>query len=135
MATETEQGSGWITFAGIMILISGFGRLMDGIWALRYDDKLASAPALKTLLVFDDNLSAWGWFYLILGVVLLFAGFGIFSGAAWARWVGVISASIGVIAAFAWVYAYPIAALVSAVLNAMVVYGLAAYGERLEAAS
>ena len=130
MATETEHGSGWITFAGIMILISGFGRLMDGIWALRFDDKVASAPALDNLIVFDDNLSAWGWFYLILGVVLLFAGFGIFSGAEWARWVGVISASIGILAAFAWIYAYPLAAFLSAMVNAMVVYALATYGGR-----
>lgn len=31
-----EQGSGWIAFAGIMLIIAGVMRFFDAIWAFSY---------------------------------------------------------------------------------------------------
>ena len=38
----------------------------------------------------NTGAATWGWWQLILGVIVLAAGFGIMSGAAWARWLGII---------------------------------------------
>jgi hypothetical protein len=37
-----------------------------------------------------------GWIHLVGGIVGLAAGFGAFSGAAWARWLGILIATISV---------------------------------------
>ena len=44
--------------------------------------------------VFEFSTTSWGWTHLILGVVVLLAGLGVFTGAVWARTVGVILAGI-----------------------------------------
>ena len=53
--TTTEQGSGWLTFAGIMLIVAGGTRIIDGLWALKRDNQLENAQEFK-LLVFNDNL-------------------------------------------------------------------------------
>jgi hypothetical protein len=135
MATEArarEQGSGWVLFAGIMLIVAGGTRIIDGLWALKRDNELEGAPALQELLVFDDNLAAWGWFYIVLGIVLIVAGFAVFNRAPWARWTGIIFASIAVFTHFAWMYAFPVQALIGVVIDSLVIYALAAYGGRDE---
>jgi hypothetical protein len=135
MSTEVSSAtkSGWVTFAGIMLIVAGGTRIIDGLWALKRDDELESAPQLQELLVFDDNLAAWGWFYLILGIVLIAAGVAVFGRVEWARWVGILFVSISMFLHFAWMYAFPVQALVAVVIDALVLYALAAYGGTDEA--
>jgi hypothetical protein len=133
VATETrttEQWSGWTVFAGVMLIVAGCTRIIDGLWALKRDNDLEGAPGLKELLVFDDNLAAWGWIYLILGVLLIIAGFAVFSNVQWARWFGIVFVSVSIFTHFAWMYAFPVQALIGVVIDALVLYALAAYGGR-----
>ena len=84
------------------------------------------------LLFSDKNLDTWGWIYVIVGVLVALAGIAIFGRAQWARWVGIVAASIGAITAFFWLFTpnFWVPALVSVVLNVLVIYALVAYGER-----
>lgn len=130
MATETPtttRWSGWVFFAGVMLMVAGGTRIIDGLWALKRDNDLGGAPALKELLLFDDNLAAWGWIYIILGVLLIVAGFALLNGAQWARWFGIVFVSIAIFTHFAWMYAFPVQALVGVVIDAFVLYALLAY--------
>jgi hypothetical protein len=86
-----------------MIMI-GFFHAIAGLAALFEDEFLAVVPAVGTeaggdayFLQFDAT--TWGWIHLILGIVVLLAGFGLFAGAVWARTVGVIVAVIAAIVA------------------------------------
>ncbi len=90
-------------------------------------------PELENLLLFDDNLAAWGWFYIILGVLLVIAGFAVFSGSQWGRWFGIVFVSIAIFTHFSWMYAFPVQALVAVVIDVFVLYALLAYGGRDEA--
>jgi len=131
MATEaptTTRWSGRVFFAGVMLMIAGGTRIIDGLWALKRDNDLSGAPALKELLLFDDNLAAWGWIYIVLGVLLIVAGFALLNGAQWARWFGIVFVSIAIFTHFAWMYAFPVQALVGVVIDAFVLYALLAYG-------
>jgi hypothetical protein len=129
MATEpSTKGSGWITFAGIMLIVAGVTRMLDGFWALKRDNDLEGFSGLQELLVFDDNLAAWGWIYLIIGVVLIVAGFALFGGAQWARWLGIVFACIAIFTHFMWMYAFPVQALIGVVIDTFVLYALVAYG-------
>jgi hypothetical protein len=117
------SGSGWIGFAGVMLIIVGFFNVIDGIAAISGANYLADA------LLFA-NLDAWGWFFLIFGIVQIFAGFAIFNGAGWGTFVGVASASFNLIAQLSWSRVYPVWAISAMVLDVLVIYALVVYGGR-----
>jgi hypothetical protein len=69
-----DEGEGWITFAGIMILVLGVLNLIWGIAAIGR----SSFFVVNTKIVFDD-VKTWGWIMLIVGIVQLLVGFAIFA--------------------------------------------------------
>jgi hypothetical protein len=118
-----KEGTGWLAFSGVMLIIVGFLDVINGLWALDRSDSFSRD------LLYADKLGGWGWFYLILGIILVLAGIGVFYRSQVARWIGVILASIAVVSNMLWIFAVPFAALVTAFLAALVVYGLVVYGE------
>src|SRR6185436_13869384 len=66
---QTSSGVGWITFAAVMMMLAGMSNVLNGLWALDRKDLPIDT------VVFDDNLKAWGWFFVIMGIVLVIAGF------------------------------------------------------------
>ena len=125
MATAQGQkaGTGWIAFSGVMLIIVGLLDVVDGLWALDRADTKSSA------LLYADKLGGWGWFYLILGIILVLAGIGVFYRSQLARWIGVILASIAVVTNMLWIFVFPVTSLVVMFLATLVVYGLVVYGE------
>jgi hypothetical protein len=125
MATAPRErtGTGWLTYAGVMLIIVGFLDVINGLWALDRSDSFSRD------LLYADKLGGWGWFFLILGIILVLAGIGVFYRSQVARWIGVILASIAVVSNMLWIFAVPFAALVTAFLASLVVYGLVVYGE------
>ena len=66
-----------------------------------------------TFVVTKDNLlkvstSAWRWWHLIVGAIVFFSGFGVFTGNVLARTIGVIAAIVSMISAFVYMSVYPI---------------------------
>jgi hypothetical protein len=118
----SRKASGWLGFAGIMLILAGAMDVVDGIWAIGAQD-----TAFDTI-IWDGNLDAWGWFYLILGIALIAVGFGVFQRAQWAVWGGIAAASVGAVMHMFWVFTYPIASLVLVTLNVLVIYALSVYG-------
>jgi hypothetical protein len=125
MDTWERRGSGWIAFAGIMLIIVGALDIVNGLWALDHKD---TAPNAQQLLYTD--LETWGWIILIWGVLVVLAGFLVFSRNQFGRWIGVIAASIAMIVNMTWIVAYPLASLAVVFLAALVIYALIVYGGR-----
>jgi hypothetical protein len=119
-----KKGTGWIGFAGIILIIAGFFDIVSGLWAL--DNKGSAGDAI----LYESNLETWGWIYLIVGIVILLAGIGVFSGAQWARWVGILAAMIGIVVEFFWMFQTPVRSLVYIVIASMVIYALTVYGDK-----
>ncbi len=128
MDYPAERGFGWIAFAGIMLMISGSISFIQGLWAIDHGNN-AQALQNATQLSYSD-LETWGWIVLIWGSLVFFAGIGVFMGARWARWVGIIMASISLLLSFFWVFAFPIAAFTVMFVDLLVLYALFAYGGR-----
>jgi hypothetical protein len=122
-----ERGSGWIAFAGIMLIIVGILDIINGLWALDHKD---SAGAVASQLLYENKLETWGWIMLIWGILVLIAGFLVFGGSQFGRWIGIIAATIAMVINMTWIFAYPIAALVEVLLAALVLYALVVYGGR-----
>lgn len=124
-----RRGQGWVVFSGIMLMLAGVNLFLNGLWALNASSRVEAAFD-DTLLFSDGNLDVWGWIYLVVGLVLVAAGIAVLGRAQWARWVGILAASIGAISAFFWLFNpnFWVSSLVAVVLNVLVVYGLVSYG-------
>jgi hypothetical protein len=125
----TPRSAGWLSFAAAVLVVSGVFKILDALWAFKYDDEVSAE--VQTVL-FENDLESWGWVWLVVGVVLILAGFAVVSGAQWARWVGIVAASLAAIAFLPWIYYQPLWTILSVTLAVLVIYALAAYGGRYE---
>src|SRR5215212_7442365 len=112
---------GWLTLAATILIVSGVFKIFDAFWAFKYDGELRTE--LQTV-VFEDDLAAWGWVWLVLGLTLIAAGVYALRGARWARWVGIGVASVTAVLVLPWIYFQPFWTLLSAGLALMVIYAL-----------
>jgi hypothetical protein len=119
---QERKADRWVTFAGLMLILAGALDVFDGLWALSAQDTSFDA------LFYDDNIEAWGWFYLILGIVLLVAGFAVFARAQWAIVTGIAVTLIAATINFFWIFVHPLATAVIVTLNVLVAYALTVYG-------
>jgi uncharacterized membrane-anchored protein len=123
---DEERGSGWILFAGVLLLTLGTFNIIDGITAIsRSHFYVANAH-----YVFGD-LRAWGWTVLFLGVLMLLVGLGIFARNQLARWTGVVVLSLNALAQLFMMPSYPFWALSVFAIDIVAIYGLVAYGNRI----
>jgi hypothetical protein len=116
--------TGWITFAGVMMIIGGTVNLIYGIIAAVNDEWVVWTNRADVYL----DISEWGWAHIILGGVVLLSGIGVFSGNILARTVAVILASISLIANFFFIPVYPLWALTVITIDALVIWALTAHG-------
>ena len=121
--------SGWILFAGIMMMLIGAYNLLQGLAAIFSDDYFQVGE--DDLLVFD--FTAWGWIMLIWGVVLLLAGFGLVTGKPWARWTGIAVVGLNAVAQAAFLSAFPLWSLLVVGLCVLVIFALAARWDEAQA--
>jgi hypothetical protein len=119
-----RAGGGWIGFAGVMLILAGLLDIVNGLWALDHKDEVGAN------LLYSSNLEGWGWFYLIVGIVLIVTGFFVFQRAPWAVTLGVIVAILGAVTNMFWIFQYPLASIVLVIINVMVLYALVVYGDR-----
>jgi hypothetical protein len=117
----SRPGHGWIAFAAVILILVGTLNIIEGISAI------SGANYLVNQLLFA-NLSAWGWFFLIWGIIQVLAGFAILGGATWAVFVGIATAFLNLIAQFSWSRVYPVWALTAMVADVLVIYGLLVHG-------
>jgi len=128
VATTTEpKGTGSLAFAAALLVVAGVFKILDALWAFKYDDDIAEE--VQTVL-FERDPAAWGWLWLAVGTLLILAGFAVVSGAQWARWVGVIAAAAAAVVGYMWIFVQPIWGVVNVALAVIVIYALVMYGGR-----
>jgi hypothetical protein len=114
--------SGWVAFAGWMLLVIGALDFFEGLIAVIRKTYFVFTPT--QIVVFD--MRTWGWIMMLWGIVLILAGLGLFSGAGWARWFTIVVVSLNFLAqlGFAGGSQYTLWALTILFLQAMVLYAL-----------
>ena len=132
--TSSRQQSGWAfgwtVWAAIWMWILGFFHALAGFAGIVEDEILVATPNY----LFQLDTTTWGWIHLGLGIVVLLAGFALFSGAVWARTVGVILAVISIIANFAWLPYQTVWALLMITANVFVIWALTVHGGEMSEA-
>jgi hypothetical protein len=119
-----DRGSGWIAFAGTLLLILGVMNIIQGIAAIGS----AHFYTTNAHYVFG-SLKSYGWVVLILGVLEALAGIGTFSANQLARWGGVAILSLSAIAQLLMMPSYPFWSLTLFAVAILALYGLIAHGK------
>jgi hypothetical protein len=121
---DRPRVSGWtvggITFAGTMLVLIGFFQAINGLAAI-IDDEFFVVAANYT---FDVDVTAWGWIHLLIGIVLIGTGFGIYAGRVWAGVVGIVLAMLSAIANFFFIPYYPFWSILVIALDVWVIWAL-----------
>ena len=120
--SDTDDWSGWISFAGIMMILLGAFQIVEGlVGLLRPDYYLVGSGGL----VVSASYTSWGWVHLLLGVFVLAAGFGVMAGKTWARVVGIVLAGLSALVNLAFIAAYPMWAIIVIAVDIAVIFALA----------
>jgi hypothetical protein len=119
---QTTRWTGWIGFAGCLMIIIGGIDFFQGLIAVIRGSYYAVTP--NQIVVF--NLTTWGWITLLWGIIIALAGFGLLARAGWARWFAIV---VGVVTFFEQLgfvgsSQYPLWALTVLFLTFFVLYAL-----------
>jgi hypothetical protein len=132
-AGRARDASGWavgfILFAGIMMVLSGAFQAFAGLVALFENEFYVTTRNY----IFQFDATTWGWIHLLVGLVVVLAGFAVMAGRTWGRVVGITLAVLSALANFAFIPYYPFWALTVIALDIFVIWALAAHGRDVAA--
>lgn len=123
MESRPSRSAGWMAFSAAVLIVGGIFGIIDGLVAV-YKSTFFTANAV---FVFS-SLHTWGWITFGLGIAALASGLAVYTGREWARWLGVLVASVMVIEQLLFAQAYPLWSLMMVGIFGLVVYGLIAHG-------
>jgi tetrahydromethanopterin S-methyltransferase subunit F len=129
-STVSGTAVGFTVFAAVMMIMIGAFQAIAGFVALVND----TFYVVGEEWVFQFDVTTWGWIHLALGIVIGLAGAALFSGAVWARTVGVIVATVSAVLSFAWLPWYPIWAVLVITADVFVIWALTTHGRDLSRA-
>jgi hypothetical protein len=118
---DDDRGSGWLTFAAVILVFAGIMKIFDSIWAFRTDGTLKDATL-------GSNVHSYGVWWLLIGILLIVAGFAVLQRSQLARWFGVFAAVVAAVGSLAWMPFFPVWALVYVLISVLVIYALCAHG-------
>jgi hypothetical protein len=121
MTNGVARRSGWITFAGVAALMAGAYNTLSGIAALS-DDNTLTAQAKEVLYGID--LTAWGWFWLLLGIVQLVTGVLILQRHPWGLWLGVGIAGLSGLLTVVVMFVFPLWAIAVLTIDFLILFAL-----------
>jgi len=128
--TQNRDMSGWagmVIFAGTLLLLVGGFNVIYGLVALFKDQVLVTTKA--GLVAFD--VTTWGWITLIIGIVQILVGFGLFGGRTWAVVAGVVLAVLNGFNQIAFLQAQPVWSTIIIAIDVLIIYALTAHGREL----
>lgn len=123
-STRAPEPSGWAIggyiFAGTLMILIGIFQAFTGLAAI-FEDQFY---VVTENYVYDIDVTAWGWIHLILGIVVVLAGFSLFAGTTWSRVVGIMLAVLSALANFLFIPYYPFWSLLMIALAVWVIWAL-----------
>ena len=132
-AGRAEEASGWavgfILFAAMLMIMAGAFQAFAGLVAIFQNEFYV---ATRNYL-FQFDATTWGWIHLLVGLIVVMAGFAMLAGRTWGRMVGITLAMVSALANFLFIPYYPFWSLTIIALNVFVIWALAAHGRDVAA--
>jgi hypothetical protein len=130
MSTTNDQSRwvGWGFFAGIIILVNGIFSAFQGLVALIGPNEYY-VVSHGSLFLFD--VTGWGWWNLIFGILLILVALALLAGATWARIVAIILVILSAIGQLLVLPAQPWWSFIVISIDVWIIYALTAHGDAL----
>jgi hypothetical protein len=119
---------GWATIGAILMMVVGVFQILSGIFGL-VNDQWVVLGYTGYFLVDVTGLAVW---YIAIGAVLLLGGMYVIRGAAWARVVGVVAASLAIVSQLFMLPVHPIWSILLLALYVLALIGFVAMDGPLE---
>ena len=126
-ATKQAVARGGMIFAAVTLLISGIFQILTGIVALRNSAFFGRVGNVGNY-TYTSSLHNLGWAHIIGGIVVGVVGLGLFSGATWARGLGIVIAGLSVIGNFLFIPYYPVWSILMIALDVAIIWAVTSYG-------
>jgi hypothetical protein len=118
------RASGWaiggVTFASTIMILIGIFQAFAGLEAIIDDDFYV----VTQNYAFDLDTTAYGWIHLILGIVVVLAGFALWQRKVWAATVAIFLAMLSAIANFFFIPYYPFWSILMIALAVWVIWAV-----------
>ena len=129
MSTVKATGwTGWIVFAGVILLISGIFSIVQALVALIGPN---SYYVITEGSLFLLDVTGWGWWNLIIGVLLALTAVALFAGQTWARVVAIVLVILSAVGQLLLIPAQPWWSLIVIAIDVLVVYALIVHGREM----
>lgn len=122
-SSEVGRHAGMLIYAAVLLCITGFFNLLDGISAVARSSFFVAGARY---VVWD--LRAWGIIVLVLGGLQLAAAAGVVMRNQLARWFGVAVIGFNAIAQMVFIPSYPFWSLLIVAVDVVGLWALCAYG-------
>lgn len=121
--TRQKVAAGTSLGAAALLVVTGVVSILQGISAIAKDDIYISGPNYT----YQWNTSGWGWIHLVLGILLVVAAAGLFTGAMWGRILAIGLLSLSILANFLWLPYYPWWSVLIIALDIVVIWAIATW--------
>jgi hypothetical protein len=121
--SELAAGIG-VMFAATLMIVGGILQVFQGISAIANDEFFVTLPNY----VVTVDVSTWGWIHLVFGILVVLAGFSLFSGSRAAAIFALVLAVLSAIANFGFIPYYPVWALFIIALDVFIIWAIARSG-------
>jgi hypothetical protein len=109
-----------VSFAGTMMILVGAFQVINGIAAINNDTVIVRSRNYT----FGLDLTAWGWIHVILGALVVFAGFALFSRKPWAVVAALVLAMLSAINNFFYLPHYPFWSILVIAIDIWIIWSL-----------
>jgi len=118
-----NERSGWVTFAGILLVIDGTLNVIYGISAIS-NSKFFNQNAD----FISGNLKTWGWITVVIGIIQVLAAGSLWRGGLFGRLMGMFAGGLAAIAALLAIPAYPFWSLAIFAISVLIIQQIAVHG-------
>jgi hypothetical protein len=125
---EPTAWAGVVVFAATMLLMVGGLQAMEGFVAILRDEYYL---VTRNGLLVTVDYTMWGWVHLVVGLLAIAAGLGIFFAMMWARVLGIVIAVVSVLINIAFLPAYPVWISILIAMDVVCIYALATHGREV----
>ena len=124
----STRWTGWVRFTGVLLIINGVSSGLLGLVALTAPDTYYLATP-GALFLFDEK--GWGWWNVVIGMLLILTSLALISGATWTRVVAAVSALVSAVVQLILLPVQTWWSLIVIAIDVLIIYAVIAHGEEL----
>jgi hypothetical protein len=130
--TRSTSWGGWVGFAGIILLLNGIFSLFQALVALLTPAGYYNTTGAGLFLM---SVNGYGWWNLVVGLLLIAIAGGLVAGAPWARIIAVILAALSAVGQLFLIPAQPWWSIIVITLDVLIIYAVTVHGRDFRAPS